>query len=280
MSDRVLFMDVILDSLKKKLAQILDPNPEKNRFCIWIMPDPNWPIMKFKQIISPGCPIQPTAQIWPRSTSDFLGLWKLCWEGVHSKRKRICTNKWWTFWYQSRHCPSEQYLSNGKVDCAIHWSKWTVSLKTPLINDELISKTEINLGTGLFSPTLYRARSLLLYNDIKHDITCSLKLTVPYMLTKTWEDRGKVRFGLISGGGQIFTHPSIGLDGSRFSLWVHWRDKIYAAKGSQFEIMAKWRFWGDPEFLIKMRSYSAGSWSSNHHLNNIKLLWWIRWAVF
>jgi hypothetical protein len=37
--DRSFFVDIVLDSLKKKFAQILDPNPEKGRFCIRTMPD-------------------------------------------------------------------------------------------------------------------------------------------------------------------------------------------------------------------------------------------------
>jgi hypothetical protein len=62
--DRFFFMGIVLDSLKKKLAQIHDPNPEKDHFCIWRMPDPIWPIMKFKQTTSPGCPIQLAGPNW------------------------------------------------------------------------------------------------------------------------------------------------------------------------------------------------------------------------
>jgi hypothetical protein len=32
--------DLTLDSLKKKLAQVPDPNPEKGYLYIWIMPIP------------------------------------------------------------------------------------------------------------------------------------------------------------------------------------------------------------------------------------------------
>jgi hypothetical protein len=72
--DRSFFMDIVLDSLKKKLAQISNLNPEKGHFCIWAMPDPVWPIMKFKQIISSDCHVQFTAHIWPRTTSGFVGI--------------------------------------------------------------------------------------------------------------------------------------------------------------------------------------------------------------
>jgi hypothetical protein len=34
------FVDIVPDSLKKKLARIPDPNPERATFYIWIMPDP------------------------------------------------------------------------------------------------------------------------------------------------------------------------------------------------------------------------------------------------
>jgi hypothetical protein len=56
--------DVVLDGLKKKLTENPNPNPEKGHFCIWIIPDPVWPIMKSKKIISLGCSIQLAAQIW------------------------------------------------------------------------------------------------------------------------------------------------------------------------------------------------------------------------
>jgi hypothetical protein len=36
--DQSFFLDIVLDSLKKKLAQIPDLNPEKNHFCSWRMP--------------------------------------------------------------------------------------------------------------------------------------------------------------------------------------------------------------------------------------------------
>jgi hypothetical protein len=72
--DQSFFVDIVLNSLKKKLAQISDPNPEKDHFCIWIMPDPISLIMKFRQITSPGCSIQPIAQIWPRPTSGVFGI--------------------------------------------------------------------------------------------------------------------------------------------------------------------------------------------------------------
>jgi hypothetical protein len=32
--DHSFFVDIVLGSLKKKLTQILDPNPEKGHFCI------------------------------------------------------------------------------------------------------------------------------------------------------------------------------------------------------------------------------------------------------
>jgi hypothetical protein len=35
--DRLFLVDIVLDSLKKKLTQIPDPNPEKGHFYIWIM---------------------------------------------------------------------------------------------------------------------------------------------------------------------------------------------------------------------------------------------------
>jgi hypothetical protein len=40
MFDRSLFVDTVLDSLKKKLAQIPDSNPEKGHFSMLIPPDP------------------------------------------------------------------------------------------------------------------------------------------------------------------------------------------------------------------------------------------------
>jgi hypothetical protein len=70
--DRFFFVDIVLDSLEKKFTQIPDLNPEKGHFCIWTMPNPIWSIVKFKEITSPGGPIQLTAQISPRQAS---GLW-------------------------------------------------------------------------------------------------------------------------------------------------------------------------------------------------------------
>jgi hypothetical protein len=70
--DRSFFVDIVLGSSNKKFAQNTGPNPDKGRFSIWIMPDPIWPIMRFKQITSPGFPIQLTAQICP--TSRLLGI--------------------------------------------------------------------------------------------------------------------------------------------------------------------------------------------------------------
>jgi hypothetical protein len=58
--DRSFFVNIVLDYLKKKLAQIPHPNPEKGYFCIWTMPDPVELIMKFKQRASSGCPTQLT----------------------------------------------------------------------------------------------------------------------------------------------------------------------------------------------------------------------------
>jgi hypothetical protein len=74
MFDRSFFVDIVLDSLKKKPTHIPDPNQQKGHLCIWIMPDRIGPIMKFKQITSPGCSIQGTAQSWPRLTLGFLSI--------------------------------------------------------------------------------------------------------------------------------------------------------------------------------------------------------------
>jgi hypothetical protein len=75
--DRSFFVDIILDSLKKKFTQIpkITIRIQKSAtFWICIMPDSIWPIRKFKQIISPGCPIHLTTQIWPGPTSGFLDI--------------------------------------------------------------------------------------------------------------------------------------------------------------------------------------------------------------
>jgi hypothetical protein len=72
--DRSFFMDIVLDSLKKMVAQIPDPNPQNGYFCIWIMTDSVWPIMKFNQITSTGGFLQFTVQIWPHPISGYLNV--------------------------------------------------------------------------------------------------------------------------------------------------------------------------------------------------------------
>jgi hypothetical protein len=38
--ERFFFLDIVIDSLKKELAHIPGPNPEKGHFDIWIMTAP------------------------------------------------------------------------------------------------------------------------------------------------------------------------------------------------------------------------------------------------
>jgi hypothetical protein len=72
--------------------------------------------MKFKQITSPGCPIQVTSQIWLRATSGF-------WASKSYAGREFIRNgggperKVDGRLMPIRHQHSEQYLRNGKVDC-------------------------------------------------------------------------------------------------------------------------------------------------------------------
>jgi hypothetical protein len=71
--DRYFFVD-ILGSLKKKFAQIPYPNPEKGRFSHLENTRLYLADFEIQTRTSPNCPIQLTAQIWPRPTSGLLDI--------------------------------------------------------------------------------------------------------------------------------------------------------------------------------------------------------------
>jgi hypothetical protein len=153
-SDRFFFVDNVLDSLKKKLAKFPCPNPERDHFYIWIMPDSIWPIMQFRQITSPRCPIQLTAQIWLRETSSFLGIWKVYWQRVHSKRWRTARKGDGYFDVNLDIDFQSSIWGMEKLIAPMLWSRWRVSLETHLFNVICISQEETNPGTRLLAPPI------------------------------------------------------------------------------------------------------------------------------
>jgi hypothetical protein len=103
--------------LKKKLAQSSDPNPEKGHF-LHLDNDRSHSAdheIQANNLTRPSYPVYnpylAPLDFW------FVGCLKVLLEGSHSKRQRSSKKRWRTFWCQSRHRHSEQYLRNGKVDC-------------------------------------------------------------------------------------------------------------------------------------------------------------------